>query len=104
MNRGEIWLAGLDPTVGMEIKKTRPCMIVSPQEMTYLGTVLVAPMTTGSSPAPFRVPISFRRRRGLVLLDQIRAIDKARLIRHVGAAKPETLHLVLQTLQDMFAQ
>src|ERR1700674_4647039 len=84
--RGDVWLAALDPTVGSEIQKTRPCVIVSPPEMhDYLRTVIVAPMTTGSKPAPYRVPVTFRRKKGLILLDQIRTIDKTRLVKKMGA-------------------
>jgi len=104
VRRGDIWLANLDPTVGSEIKKTRPCVVVSPQEMLdALRTVIVAPMTTGSSPAPFRVPITFQRKRGLILLDQIRTLDQVRLVRRLGAAGQKSIATVLQTLQEMFA-
>ena len=101
---GDIWLAQLDPTVGSEIQKTRPCLVISPPEMhAHLRTVIVAPMTTGSKPAAFRVPITFKGKAGLVLLDQIRTIDKSRLVRREGAAHASTLKRTLSTLQDMFA-
>jgi len=104
VRRGEIWLVDLDPTVGSEIKKTRPCVIVSPAEMhDHLRTVIAAPMTTGSKPAPFRVDIAFQRKRGLVLLDQIRTLDKARLVRRLGSVPQETLSSVLSVLQETFA-
>lgn len=104
MKRGEIWLVNLDPTVGSEIKKTRPCIVVSPPEMhDYLRTVLAAPMTTAGKPAPFRVPISFQGKRGLILLDQIRALDKIRLVKRLGAAAPKQLESALRLLQEMFA-
>lgn len=100
---GEIWLVCLDPTVGSEIQKTRPCVVVSPPEMhDYLRTVIVAPMTTGSRPAAFRIPIVFQGKAGLILLDQIRTLDKARLIKRVGGAHPTTLGKTLRTLQAMF--
>jgi len=74
--RGEIWLAGLDPTIGAEIQKSRPCVIISPPEMhDFLRRVTVAPMTTGSRSAPFRIPLRFRRKGGLILLDQLRWIS-----------------------------
>ena len=74
---GEIWLAQLDPTVGREIQKTRPCVVISPQEMNeHLQTVIVAPMTTGSRPAGFRVPVGFQGKQGLIVLDQIRTLDR----------------------------
>ena len=104
VKRGEIWLVDLDPTVGSEIKKTRPCVIVSPAEMhDHLRTVIAAPMTTGSKPAPFRVDIAFQRKRGLVLLDQIRTLDKARLVRRLGSVPQETLSSMLSVLQETFA-
>lgn len=104
VRRGEIWLAALDPAIGSEIRKTRPCVIVSPAEMhDYLRTVIVAPMTTGSRPAPFRIPVTFERRKGLILLDQIRTLDKSRLARRLGAVTPRTLSAALATLQMVFA-
>lgn len=104
LKRGDIWLAALDPTVGSEIQKTRPCVVVSPPEMNrYLRTAIVAPMTTGSRPAPFRVPVSFQRRNGLILLDQLRTLDRQRLVQRLGAVKASTLDGVLAQLQAMFA-
>ena len=104
VKRGEIWLIDLNPTVGSEIRKSRPCVVVSPAEMhDHLRTVIVAPMTTGSKPAPFRVPIFFREERGLILLDQVRTVDKARLVKRLGAATGKTLLTALRTLQEMFA-
>jgi mRNA interferase MazF len=104
VKRGEVWLAALDPRIGSEIRKTRPCVVISPPEMhDWLRTVIVAPMTTGSKPAPFRVSITFKRKTGLVLLDQIRRLDKVRLVKRLGAADPATLRLTLVTLQELFA-
>ena len=104
VKRGEIWLAGLDPTIGSEIQKTRPCVIISPAEMhDYLRTVIVAPMTTGSRPAPFRIPVAFKGKRGLILLDQIRTLDKSRLAKRLGAVTPKTLSVTVATLQAVFA-
>jgi mRNA interferase MazF len=104
VKRGEIWLAALDPTIGSEIHKTRPCVIISPAEMhDYLRTVIVAPMTTGSRPAPFRIPVSFERKKGVILLDQIRTLDKSRLAKRLGAVTPKTLSTTLATLQAVFA-
>lgn len=103
--RGEVWLAVLDPTVGGEIQKTRPCLIVSPSEMhDHLRTVTVAPMTTGSRPAPYRIPIGFEGKNGLILLDQIRTLDKRRLVRLLGAADPRTLSLALAALREAFEE
>ena len=104
MKTGDIWLATLDPTVGGEIQKTRPCVVVSPAEMNdHLRTVIVAPMTTGSRPAGFRVPLTFQGKAGLIVLDQIRTLDRVRLVKRLGALRPPTLALTLQTLQAMFA-
>jgi mRNA interferase MazF len=101
---GEIWLAQLDPTVGSEIRKTRPCVVVSPEEMNaHLRTVIVAPMTTGSRPARFRIPLTFQGKQGLLLLDQLRTLDGVRLVKRLGALRPPTLAATLKTLQDMFS-
>jgi mRNA interferase MazF len=103
--RGEIWLAALDPTIGSEIQKTRPCVIISPPEMhDYLRTITVAPMTTGSHPAPYRIPLRFRRRNGLILLDQLRTLDRLRLVRRLGAVDARVLSLTLATLREMFEE
>ena len=100
---GDVWLAALDPTVGHEIQKTRPCVVVSPPEMhDFLKTVVVAPMTTGSRPAAFRIALSFQNKQGLILLDQIRTLDKSRLIKKVGAVHPAALERTLRTLQTVF--
>jgi mRNA interferase MazF len=102
VRRGEIWLAALDPTIGAEIQKTRPCVVVSPPEMhDFLRTVTVAPMTTGSPPAPFRIPLRFRGKEGLILLDQLRTLDKQRLVRRLGLVTGATLRLTLATLREM---
>lgn len=103
MKRGEIWLAALDPTVGSEIRKSRPCLIVSPDELNaHLRTVIVAPMTSGSRPAPFRVAIRFKGKDGLVLPDQMRTLDKTRLVKRMGKADPTILTAVLAVLGEMF--
>lgn len=105
MTRGEIWLVNLDPTVGSEIEKSRPCVIISPSEMhDHLRTVLVAPMTTGGRKAPFRIEIQHGGRKGLILLDQIRAVDKIRLVKHLGVASAKTLSATLRTIQEVFAE
>jgi mRNA interferase MazF len=103
--RGEIWLVNLDPTVGSEIRKSRPCVIVSPPEMhDHLRTVIVAPMTTKSRAAPFRVGVSHSGKKGLILLDQVRAVDKIRLAKKLGAVSVKTLTVTLNTLQEIFAR
>lgn len=102
--RGEVWLVAYDPTVGSEIQKTRPAVVISPPEMhDYLRTTIVAAMTSKGHPAVYRVPALFQGVEGLVLLDQIRAVDKRRLLRRLGGLDPSTLHRVLDTLGEMFA-
>ena len=103
--RGEIWLVAVDPTKGSEIQKTRPCVVVSPPEMhDHLRTVIVAPMTTKGRPAPFRIPITFMRKSGLMLLDQLRAVDKVRRVKKEGAVTDKTLLSTLRPLQEVFAE
>jgi mRNA interferase MazF len=105
VKRGEIWLVALDPTVGSEIKKSRPCVIVSPPELNqHLRTVLVAPMTTKGFTAPFRVPMTHAGTKGMIVLDQIRTVDKIRLIKRLGTVNARTLSVVLSTLQEVFAE
>jgi mRNA interferase MazF len=103
--RGEVWLAGLDPTVGSEIQKTHPCRIVSPPEMNdRLPAIIAAPMTTGSRPAPSRIPVRFQGRSGLILLEQIRAFAKRRLIRRLGFIGRDTQSRTLAALREMFEE
>jgi mRNA interferase MazF len=103
VKRGEVWLVALEPTIGSEIQKTRPCLIISPPELhDHLRTVIAAPMTTGSRPAGFRVPVSFQGKTGLVLLDQIRTLDKQRLVKRLGAVSAPTLAQTLTTLRKLF--
>ncbi len=105
MKRGEIWLVNLDPTVDSEIRKSRPCVIVSPPEMHgHLRTVIVAPMTSKSRPAPFRVAVTHAGQKGLILLDQLRAVDKLRLAKRLGAVSTKTLVGALATFQEVFAE
>lgn len=105
VKRGEIWLVNLDPTVGSEIQKTRPCVVISPPEMhDHLRTALIAPMTTGSHPAPFRIPVRHGGKQGLILLDQMRAVDKIRLVKRAGAIASNTLSATLATLGEIFAE
>ncbi len=103
--RGEIWLVPLDPTIGSEIQKTRPCVIISPPEMhDHLRTVMAAPMTTGSHPAPFRIPVRFQGKDGLILLDQLRTLDKQRLVRRLGIVGDRVLSQVLAVMREMFEE
>lgn len=105
MKRGEIWWAALDPTVGSEIQKTRPCLIIAPDVMVQtLRTVIVAPLTSKGHPASFRPPISFRRINGLILLDQLRSLDKRRLRRRMGEVDDDTLGNVLTMLRWIFTE
>jgi len=105
VKRGEIWLVALDPTVGSEIKKSRPCVIVSPPEFNqHLRTVIVAPMTSKGFVAPFRVPVTHAGTKGLIVLDQIRTVDKIRLVKRLGAVNAKSLSTVLITLQEVFAE
>ena len=105
VKRGEVWLVNLDPTVGSEIQKTRPCVVISPPEMhDYLRTAIIAPMTTGSHPAPFRIAARHGGKKGLILLDQIRAIDKTRLVKRAGRLNPITLKAALATLREVFEE
>ena len=96
-------MVALGPTVGSEIHKTRPGVVISPPEMhDYLHTVIVAPMTTGARPAPYRIPVTFQGKRGLILLDQLRTLDKVRLVKRLGSVSSATLASTLQTLQRVF--
>lgn len=95
----------LDPTRGSEIRKTRPCLIVSPDELNdHLGTFLVAPLTTGGHSYPFRIACRFKKRDGYVVLDQLRTVDGSRLVRRLGRLKSETLETVLAALREMFEE
>jgi mRNA interferase MazF len=105
MKAGDIWLAQLAPAVGSEIKKARPCVVISPNDMNaHLRTVIVAPMTTGSRPARFRIALTSQGKQGLIVLDQIRTLDRARLVKRLGAMRPATLDATLQILQAMFSK
>jgi mRNA interferase MazF len=103
--RGAVHLVALDPTKGSEIRKTRPCLIVSPKELNQnLRTVVVAPMTTAGHAYPWRVPCRFQRRTGYVAVDQLRTVDTERLVKRLGVLDPETSSEVLRVLQEMFAE
>lgn len=102
--RGEVYLISLNPTRGGEIQKTRPCLIVSPDELnSHLQTFIVAPMTSGGHAYPFRVACRFQGRSGHVVLDQIRTIDQSRLVRRLGRLSPNATNKALRILQEMFA-
>lgn len=103
VKRGDVWLAALDPTAASEIQKTRPCLIISPAEIhDHLRTVIVAPMTSGSRPAGFRVPVTFQGVNGLILLEQSRALDKQRLVRRLGSVSGGVLKQTLKTLRELY--
>ena len=104
VKRFDIYLVNLDPTLGHEIKKTRPCLIISPDEMNrYIGTVIIAPLTTKGRSYPTRIPITFQRKKGQIVLDQIRTIDKSRLVTKLGKINKETAQNVLEILAEIFA-
>ncbi len=103
--RFDVFLISLDPTRGSEIKKTRPCLVISPDEMNqHIRTVIVAPMTTKGRSYPSRVPCTFQGKRGQVVLDQIRTVDQSRLVRRLGTISVSVQHKVLDVLQEMFAK
>lgn len=102
--RGDVFLVSLDPTLRHEIQKTRPCLIVSPDEMNHhLGTALVAPMIAGGRAYPFRIPCRFKGRRGYIVLNQMKTVDRARLVSRLGMISGPTLEKALSVLREMFA-
>jgi mRNA interferase MazF len=104
VNRFDVYLINLDPTVGSEIQKTRPCLIISPDEMNkYIRTVIVAPLTTASKDYPTRVSCKFKKKKGQIVLDRIRTIDKIRLIKKLGSIDSQTQLEVISVLQRLFA-
>ena len=104
VNRFDVYLTILDPTVGSEIQKTRACLVISPDEMNrHIRTVIVAPMTTAGKDYPTRVPCLFKKKKGQVVLDQIRTIDKTRLIKKLGSIDSKTQIEVIAVLQRLFA-
>ena len=104
VNRFDVYLINLDPTVGSEIKKVRPCLIISPDEMNrHIRTVIVAPMTTAGKEYPTRIACTFKKKKGQIVIDQIRTIDKSRLIKRLGTIDPNTQLEVVEVLQRLFA-
>lgn len=104
IKRFEVYLVNLDPTIGSEIRKIRPCLVVSPDEMNeYISTIIVAPMTTKGKNYPTRVNCKFQNREGQIVLDQIRTVDKFRLMEKLGKINIRTQMEVLSTLNEMFA-
>jgi len=104
VHRGNVYLVNLNPTRGQEIRKMRPCLVVSPDELNdHVQTLIVAPLTKGSHTYPFRGACRFQGQAGHVVLDQIRTVDRERLVRHLGALSPQSLQRSLLVLQEMFA-
>lgn len=103
VHRFDIWLVQLDPTQGSEIRKTRPCVVVSPDEMAALRTVTVAPMTSEGFHYPTRIQYTFQGKKGLILLDQLRAVDKSRLLQRVGLISQNSQIKIINCLQELFA-
>lgn len=104
VQRFDVFLINLDPTIGSEIKKTRPCLIISPDEMNrHIRTVIIAPITTAGKDYPTRVPCKFQDKNGQIVLDQIRTIDKSRLIKKLGTIESQAQIEVISILQRLFA-
>lgn len=102
--RGDVFLVELNPTRGREIRKTRPCVVVSPDELNEnMGTFIVAPLTTGGYPYPFRIECTFQGKSGHIVLDQLRTVDRSRLEKKLGVIDSSTLAESLEVLQEMFA-
>ena len=105
ITRGSVHPVRLDPTLGSEIRKTRPCVVISPDELNHhLHTVIIAPMTTGGHAYPWRIACRFQNRSGFVALDQLRTVDRERLVKRSGRLSLGTMTKVLETLQEMFAE
>lgn len=104
VKRFDVYLVSLDPTKGREIKKTRPCLVISPDEMNrHISTMIVAPMTSKGNSYPTRVPCQFQGIKGQVVLDQIRTVDKTRMVKKLGSLSPTTQGKVLDSLAEIFA-
>jgi mRNA interferase MazF len=105
MKRFDVYLVSLDPTVGSEIQRTRPCLIVSPDEMNrHIATVVIAPMTTKGRNYPTRIPCRFQGKQGQIVLDQLRTVDKTRLVKQLGRISPAAQSATLSALAEMFAE
>ena len=104
IRRGDVYVVELDPTRGTEIQKTRPCVVVSPDELNeHLRTVIIAPLTSAAHPFPFRVACRFQNKDGQIVTDQLRTVDRQRLVRAMGRLPPATLDQILTVLQEMFS-
>lgn len=105
VKRFDVFLLNLDPTIGLEIKKSRPCLVISPDEMNkYISTVIVAPMTTKGRNYPTRVACLFQGKEGHIVLDQIRTVDKSRLVKRMGKIDTETQSMVFSVLTELFSE
>lgn len=105
IKRFDIFLVNLDPTIGSKIQKTRPCVVISPDEMNrYIATVIIAPMTTKGRAYPTRVICQFQGKDGQIILDQIRTVDKTRLVKRLGQINQDEQRAVVNTLTEMFAE
>ncbi len=104
INRFEVFLVNLDPTFGHEIKKTRPCLVISPNEMNHhISTVIIAPMTTKGKEYPTRIPCTFQGKKGQIIVDQIRTVDKQRLVKKIGTISKKAQTKTLSLLQELFS-
>ena len=105
MEQYSIYLVNLEPTIGHEIKKTRPCVIISPDEMNqHISTIIIAPMTTKSHSYPTRVPLTFKGKKGWIVLDQIRTVDKRRAIKKIGKLSPNKIAEVKNVINEMLVE
>ncbi len=102
IKRGEVWLTRLDPTVGHELQKTRPCLVVSPEDFTPYDLLMIVPLTTGARPAPYRLPVRFDDRGGFLLPEQIRTVSRRRMVKRLGELDAASVSLVLGILREMF--
>lgn len=104
VKRAEVWLIEYEKTIGSTVQKRWPGVVVSPEEMDeYLNTLIVAPMSTNDLPAPFRIPVTFMQKEGLILLDQICTLEKSRLMKKLGVISDDTMTRTLDVLQEVFA-
>jgi mRNA interferase MazF len=105
VNQYDIYLVNLDPTIGHEIKKTRPCVVISPDEMNHnIKTVIIAPMTTKTHTYPTRIPITFQSKNGWIVLDQIRTVDNLRLVKKIGSVNFRTVQKLKQIINEMLVK
>lgn len=105
ISRFDVYLVSLDPTQGHEIRKTRPCVVISPDEMNHhIGTVIIAPMTTKGRDYPTRIPLTFKRKKGQIVLDQLCTVDKTRLVKYLGRLDKNVSAQMLEVLQEMFVE